>query len=356
MGPIGATGITGSTGPTGPLGNPGPTGPTGTVGSIGPTGSTGSGITGATGQTGPTGPTGPQGLGITGPTGTQGIQGVQGPTGPAGGPVGPTGPTGLIGATGQTGPQGADGLAGQTGPRGFTGSTGPQGPTGIGTLDSINTNTLILDPLTAFGGVQTINLTPAFASIVRTVDNSDTTVIPVGWQNVPLTVMETNNSILGKITFSATTLTGREGIVVNVTGQPVVAKVDGWCSVGTNAQTVGLRIITGSNFLTIPGNITHAWNVPIYNQTNGNINSGQQVSISSYIPLNPGATTIRLNIRVLQQALYWVPNGLSNSWFNSASMTVGGYNLLGNNPSNPNIVARLSVYIMGYPFNSNGNS
>lgn len=107
------------------------------------------------GETGERGPIGPQGLqGLTGPKGEAGERGPKGDAGPRGadGLQGPMGPQGLQGERGQDGQrgergeQGPIGLTGPAGPQGPIGLTGPKGADGVGipqTL-SLSGNTLTL--------------------------------------------------------------------------------------------------------------------------------------------------------------------------------------------------------------------
>ena len=92
------------------------------------------------GETGERGPIGPQGL--------QGLTGPKGEAGPRGerGEQGPPGTQGLQGIPGERGEQGPIGLTGPAGPQGPIGLTGPKGADGVGipqTL-SLSGNTLTL--------------------------------------------------------------------------------------------------------------------------------------------------------------------------------------------------------------------
>ena len=104
------------------------------------------------GETGERGPIGPQGLqGLTGPKGEAGERGPQGDAGPRGergeqGPPGTQGLQGISGTPGERGEQGPIGLTGPAGPQGPIGLTGPKGADGVGipqTL-SLSGNTLTL--------------------------------------------------------------------------------------------------------------------------------------------------------------------------------------------------------------------
>ena len=120
-------------GPQGPPGPPGPVGPAGPQGL--------QGLTGGQGPIGPIGPAGPPGpAGATGPAGPAGPPGPIGLTGAAG-PIGPAGPAGATGPAGPPGPTGATGLQGPAGP------TGPQGPAGVGALELVDANGVVIGPM-----------------------------------------------------------------------------------------------------------------------------------------------------------------------------------------------------------------